>query len=124
MSPEDQKYKLALDIFVDRVIGFIGSYYVKLGGDVDALVFAGGIGERSAILRKMVVEKVAVLGFRIADDGGEELVGGMGSDESTVDITGNHDSNDPVQNLKGNRKVLVCKTDEQVRFIGKPKVDV
>ncbi|KAI5808911.1 Acetokinase family-domain-containing protein [Peziza echinospora] len=112
-SPEDQKYKLALDIFIDRVIGFIGSYYVKLGGDVDALVFAGGIGEKSAVLRKMVVEKVAVLGFKIADDGGEKVVEGMGPDKSTVDITGDHDSLWKGQESKESRKVLVCRTDEQ-----------
>ena len=58
-------HKLALDIFVDRIVGYIGSYYVKLGGEVDALVFAGGIGEKSAYLRQLVTSKVACLGFVI-----------------------------------------------------------
>jgi acetate kinase len=38
---------------------------VKLDGQVDALVFAGGIGEKSALLRSQVVEKCAYLGFII-----------------------------------------------------------
>ena len=44
----DPTHRLAFDIFVDRVAGFIGSYFVSLEGRVDALVFAGGIGEHSA----------------------------------------------------------------------------
>lgn len=57
--------RLALDIFVDRVLGFVGDYYVKLEGKVDALVFAGGIGEKGALLRKRVVEGVKCLGFEL-----------------------------------------------------------
>lgn len=90
--------KLALDIFVDRIVGFIGNYYVKLGGDVDALVFAGGIGEKSAMLRKMVVEKVSCLGFTIDDQKNEQL-----PDENVVQI-GEHNG----------KKTLVCQTDEDV----------
>ncbi|OQN97986.1 hypothetical protein B0A48_16291 [Cryoendolithus antarcticus] len=33
----DEMAKLAFEVFVDRVVGFVGSYYVKLGGKVDAL---------------------------------------------------------------------------------------
>ncbi|KAJ6166829.1 acetate kinase [Penicillium chermesinum] len=45
-------HKLAFDILVDRVLGYIGNYFLKLDGRVDALVFAGGIGEKSALLRQ------------------------------------------------------------------------
>ncbi|KAI1764058.1 acetate kinase [Hypoxylon sp. FL1150] len=57
--------KLAFDLFANRVCGYVGSYYVALGGRVDALVFAGGIGERSDKLRAAVVNQVACLGFEI-----------------------------------------------------------
>lgn len=40
-------------------------YYVKLLGNVDALVFAGGIGEKGGQLRQAVIDKVACLGFGI-----------------------------------------------------------
>jgi acetate kinase len=59
----DEMCKLAFDIFVNRILGYIGSYYVKLQGEVDSLVFAGGIGEKGAKLRAAVVEGVASLGF-------------------------------------------------------------
>ena len=67
MLDGDEKMKLAFDLFVDRIVGYVGSYYVKLGGKVDALTFSGGIGERSKDLRAAVVDKVACLGFKLDD---------------------------------------------------------
>ncbi|KAK4197461.1 putative acetate kinase [Triangularia verruculosa] len=63
--PDHKAMKLAFDLFVDRICGFIGSYYVSLRGQVDALVFAGGIGEKSAQLRAAVVDQISCLGFEI-----------------------------------------------------------
>lgn len=96
-----ESHQLALDIFVDRIVGFVGNYYVKLGGEVDAIVFAGGIGERSTMLRKRVIEHVACLGFTVDDKKNEQL--DMGNDR--VAEIGVH----------GNKKTLVCATDEDVR---------
>ncbi|OTA81707.1 hypothetical protein M434DRAFT_85313 [Hypoxylon sp. CO27-5] len=64
-SETDPKCKLAFDLLVDRICAFVGSYYVSLQGRVDALVFAGGIGEKSDKLRAAVVEQAECLGFRI-----------------------------------------------------------
>jgi acetate kinase len=75
-------HKLAFNIFIDRVVGYVGNYHVKLGGKVDALVFAGGIGEKSAYLRSIVVEKVSCLGFTIDEDKNKKGTDG----DSIVDI--------------------------------------
>jgi acetate kinase len=75
-------HKLALDMFVDRIVGFVGSYYVKLGGEVDALVFAGGIGEKSAYLRQLVVKQCDCLGFRMD----EKLNEGVSGDDVVTSI--------------------------------------
>ena len=64
-ASDEPEHRLAFEIFVDRVCGFVGSYYVSLGGKVDALVFAGGIGERSVRLRHEVVYRVSCLGFEV-----------------------------------------------------------
>ncbi|KAA8567060.1 hypothetical protein EYC84_010137 [Monilinia fructicola] len=64
-SSSDPKMRLAFDIFVDRILSYVGHYYVSLRGNVDALVFAGGIGEKSDVLRKRVVDEVRCLGFEI-----------------------------------------------------------
>lgn len=91
-------HKLALEIFVDRIIGYVGSYFVKLDGHVDALVFAGGIGERSAMLRRRVVEKCACLGFTLDPSKNDQP-----GDEAVFEIGG-----------KALRRVLICQTDEEV----------
>ena len=91
-------HKLALDIFVDRIVGYVGNYFVKLDGQVDALVFSGGIGEKSALLRKRVVEKCSCLGFTI-----DEAKNSQPVEADVVDI-----------GKDGKLRTLICKTDEEV----------
>jgi acetate kinase len=91
-------HKLALNIFVDRIVGYVGNYFVKLNGRVDALVFAGGIGERSALLRKRVVEKCACLGFTI-----DESRNRQPGEGSVVKV-----------GKEGALHTLICATDEEV----------
>lgn len=97
-SSEEPAMRLAFDLFVDRICGFIGSYYVTLHGQVDALVFAGGIGEKSGRLREAVVEQISCLGFGIDDKANAREL-----DRTIEDIS--------AEGAK--HRVLVCKTDEQ-----------
>lgn len=101
---------LAFNIFVDRITNYIGSYFVKLDGKVDALVFAGGIGEKSAILRKIIIEKTRCLGFEI-DEGRNDDAGKMR--DETGDIVVDVSAVLKRPGIEGKR-VLVCWTDEQV----------
>jgi acetate kinase len=84
------------------MLGYIGNYYVKLGGQVDALVLAGGIGEKSALLRRTLAEKCQCLGIAInaeANDKGPE-------DKETVKGISQDAGKGP--------RVLICQTNEQV----------
>lgn len=104
-NPPSKAHKLAFDIFVDRILGYIGSYYVKLNAEIDGVVFSGGIGEKSALLRKTLVEKCQCLGLAIDDAANDK---GPGDEETVKDIS------------KGSGKgprVLVCQTNEQVRCL-------
>jgi acetate kinase len=99
----DEMAQLAVDIFVDRVVGYVGTYWVKLGGKADALVFAGGIGERGKKFRETVCAEVSCLGIGI-DKAKNDGVGDF--EEDVIEISG------------GNAvKTLVVKTDEQVERI-------
>jgi len=51
---EDESAKLALDIMVRRIQKYIGAYMVLLE-DVDAIVFSGGVGENSQVIRDAVM---------------------------------------------------------------------
>lgn len=98
-SSSSPECKLAYDLFVDRILNYIGSYYVKLGGQVDALVFAGGIGEKSAKLRADVVAQCQCLGFEIAAAKNDDV-----EDTSVFEISANG----------AKHRTLVVQTDEQV----------
>jgi acetate kinase len=100
----DEAAKLAFDVFVDRLVAYIGSYFVRLGGEVDALVFAGGIGEHGGALRETVCKKVKCLGFKLdlGKNGklGDEIVQDVGQSQGQAQ----------------GKRILVCKTDEQAEM--------
>jgi len=60
----DSRAALALDVFCYRVRKYIGAYLAVLGG-ADALVFGGGIGERSAIIRARICDGMDWCGIRL-----------------------------------------------------------
>lgn len=63
--------KLAIDMFVGRVVDYIGQYYFELKG-ADALVFTAGIGENSVPIRKMIIDRLAFLGIKLDEDANDK----------------------------------------------------
>lgn len=61
MQAGDAKAKLAIEIAAYRIKKYIGSYAAALGG-ADAIVFTGGIGENSHLMRGLVMEDMEFLG--------------------------------------------------------------
>jgi acetate kinase len=55
---------LARDVYVHRLGGLIGAMTVSLGG-LDALVFTGGVGERSSEIRGAVAARLGHLGVAV-----------------------------------------------------------
>lgn len=62
--PESQ---LAIDIYVNRLIKYIGSYVAEMNG-VDTLVFTAGTGEGSIPIREMVVERLGFIGAKLDEE--------------------------------------------------------
>jgi len=60
----NDRAKLALAIYIHRLRSCIGSMIASLGG-LDALVFAGGVGENDASVRAEVCEAFAFLGLHL-----------------------------------------------------------
>ena len=56
--------RLAFDVFVHRLVQWIGAMTAVLGG-LDVLVFTAGIGENSARVRAAVARRLAFLGLKI-----------------------------------------------------------
>jgi acetate kinase len=61
---KNERSKLAVDMYVDRVVDYIAQFYVSLNG-ADALVFTAGIGCGSSRVREMICEKLEVLGVKL-----------------------------------------------------------
>ena len=57
----NERAKLAVDVYVTGIIRYIGAFAAELGG-LDCLAFTGGIGENSAVIRKMVCERLEYMG--------------------------------------------------------------
>ncbi len=94
----DKDASLALDIFCYRIKKYIGAYTVALGR-VDAIVFTGGIGENSPLVRSKTCE------------GLEESIGAI------LDEERNRDGNF-VEIAKKDSKIeiLVVKTNEELEI--------
>lgn len=70
----DADAELALDVYCYRVRCYLGAYHAALGR-LDAIAFTAGIGERSAIVRRRVLDGLEPLGIAVDpgrndDDGG------------------------------------------------------
>jgi acetate kinase len=55
--------KLALEMFVYDIVRYIGQYMTVMGG-CDAVVFTAGVGERSELIRKMVMKWCKPFGLK------------------------------------------------------------
>ncbi len=55
---------LALDMFCYRLAKYIASYAVPLGR-IDAIVFTGGIGENSNLIRGKVLDLLTIFGYQV-----------------------------------------------------------
>ncbi len=64
MEEGDERAKLAWDVYIRRIVGYIGRYFVLLGG-VDAISFTAGVGENSSAVRRDVVAGLAALGVKL-----------------------------------------------------------
>ena len=56
--------QLAIDVYCENIIRYIGSYYAEMGG-LEYLTFTGGVGENSATVREKVCSRLACFGIKL-----------------------------------------------------------
>ncbi|EOD53530.1 acetate kinase [Aeromonas molluscorum] len=96
--PQEEHAKRALDVFTYRVAKYVGAYAAAMEGRLDALVFTGGIGENAALVRELVLGRLALFGFKVDEAANAAAVlGGEGR------IT-----------AEGSRLALVIPTNEEL----------
>ena len=60
----DERAKMALDMYEQRIIKYVGAYAAEMGG-VDVIVFTGGVGENQTGVRENVCAPLAFMGVEI-----------------------------------------------------------
>ena len=88
----DAKALLALDMYTDKIVDYVAKYYVKLGGEVDAICFTAGGGENDDIIRKEAINKLYPLGIYLDEEKNKETIvrkgveGIISSSESKIPV--------------------------------------
>lgn len=96
----DDDARLALQVFTHRLRKYIGAYAAVMGG-VDAIVFTGGIGENSPVIRHRTAQRLDFLGAIINEDKNTEI--SLSETENVQSFSMNH----------SRVQLLAIKTDEQ-----------
>lgn len=79
----NQQAQLAQEMFVNRIVKYVGSYLALLDDKPDALVFTAGVGENDQPVRQAVCEQLQHLGVKI--DPQKNQVKGQEAEISTSD---------------------------------------
>ncbi|MHB9035127.1 MAG: acetate/propionate family kinase [Armatimonadota bacterium] len=101
----NHRAELALAIFCYRIKKYVGAYAAAMGG-LDALVFTGGIGENSPIVRGRVCENMEFLGVEL-------------DQEKNLNLRGPADLGKP----SGKARILLVPTNEE-RMIARETAQV
>ncbi|WP_367988707.1 acetate kinase [Vibrio sp. NTOU-M3] len=100
----------ALDVFAHRLAKYVAGYTATLDGRLDAIVFTGGIGENSAPIREMVLNRLGVFGIEV--DGEVNLKARFGG-EGTI-TTAN--SRIPAMVISTNEELVIA--EDTARLAG------
>jgi acetate kinase len=63
----DPRARLAIDVFCYRARKYVGAYFAALEGAAEALIFSGGIGENSALVRREICRGMEWCGLTLDD---------------------------------------------------------
>lgn len=71
----DRRARLAIDIFCYRARKYIGAYLAAMNG-TESIVFSGGIGENSPIIRSIICEPLSWMGIELDPAKNAEFING------------------------------------------------
>lgn len=104
----NERAKLTIDLYINRVVNVVGGYYMQLG-HVDALVFTAGLGENDAKMRYDILEGLKEgMGISINEEANNSVDGEM--------CITNDDSKISVWVIPTNEELVIAK--DTVRILG------
>ncbi len=105
MNEGNQKAKLANDMYVNRIVDYIAKYYVKLNGEVDALVFTAGLGENAREFREAILTKLECLGIFVDHNLNASIAGYLDLHEGLISM---EESSVPVYVIPTNEELMIA----------------
>ena len=108
MKAGDEKATIAITAAGYRIKKYVGSFAAALNG-VDAIVFTGGIGEHSDVMRNLVAGDMQYLGVELDPELNKKFVSGY--DAGIYEI----------QSASSRVKVLVATTNEELSIARETK---
>jgi propionate kinase len=75
-SQGNARATLAIDVMVHRLTRHLGAHLTSLHR-LDALIFTGGIGENSSLVRELTVKRLGVIGLQLDKEKNQRTFGGV-----------------------------------------------
>ncbi len=85
MDAGNKQAEIAMDVYVTRIVEYIGSYYFRLGG-ADAIVFTAGIGENASIVREKIAKRLEFLGINFDPKANQDNEIFISTKDSKIDL--------------------------------------
>ena len=80
----DENALLAYEMYTDRVAKYIAEYYLKLEGNVDAIVLTAGIGENGPMFRENLLNKLNAIGIYLDNEANSKIAGFLNQQEGII----------------------------------------
>ena len=90
--------RLAVDVFCHRARKYLGAYFALIDGAAEAVIFSGGIGENSTLVRKKILAGMEWCGLSLDPVANENVIGRDGK----------------ISTLNSKLDVFVIHTEEEV----------
>ena len=97
---------LALNMYANRIAKYIVDYYLELEGKVDSIVFTAGVLENGSAMRKMVMDRIKVLGVTLDEELNDKIASFKDLHEG---IISDGDSKITVMVLPTNEEIMIVK---------------
>jgi acetate kinase len=85
----EPRARLAIDVFCHRARKYLGAYLAALGG-AEAVIFSGGIGENSPLVRETICAEMEWCGLKLDPSANATVIGTDGrisAPDSTLDAS-------------------------------------
>lgn len=105
MKNGEHQAQLANNMYVNRIVDYIAKYYVKLEGNVDAIVFTAGLGENAREFRREVLEKLECLGIYVDAGLNDDIAGYLDKNEGIISM---EESSVPVYVIPTNEELMIA----------------